>query len=398
MTTTEKTDPVADLNAYTASLIAKKKLDSGVVHWASEIPPVYHLPFSTPNMNYATEGGAPWDRIVALWGEESTGKTLSAMQLVATAQALPYSAEEILLPRISYHEGRGDTEIVARLKDELEWVYANFSDGATCMWYDIEGQFDPIRAQKLGVDTDRLLMSETQVIEEICSVFSGYCAKVNLHVFDSTSSASSQVRLKDPHGKAHVGLDARQWKYSLRDAQTFFQSKNTGIPNMLVLIHQMSTNVSTGGAQAATGRYMRFISSCSVQFQRGKFLWRKDGVLMDDKTRAGVKDEDSMAGRAAPDGVEVFASIEKSRTCRPFRKGAMQFDYRTLAYDKIAELASSGLYFGLIRQSGSWFSIPDDQGELQNVGQGLKQVYARLAEDPELCERIYTRLLDYSSE
>lgn len=392
-TTITKADPVAELNKHIATVEAKRKELKGVVHWASETPPVYHLPFVNPHLNYATEGGAPWDRFVALYGDESTGKSLSGMELVAMAQNLPHSAEEMLLPRIAYHQGHGHTEVVQRLKDELEWIEGHFPDGAMCMWHDIEGQFDPLRAQKLGVDTDRLLMSETQVIEEICGVLSSYFAKVNLHVLDSTSNATSYLSLKQDPGKSQVGVDARVWKYALRDTETFFATKNSGIPNMVVFIHQMSTNIRTGGAQAVAGRFLRHTSSCSVKFSRGKFLWRKDGVLREDKPD-GVDDR-SMAGYAEPDGVEVYAKIEKSRTCRPFRVGSMQFDYTKLAYDSVAELASSGIYHGIINKSGSWYAV---DGEDTNIGQGLKHVYARLADDEELRERILCRLLDYTGE
>ena len=63
----------------------------------------------------------------------------------------------------------------------------------------------------------------------------------------------------------------------------------------------------------------RFLSSMSVKFSRGSFLWRKDGVLVDTKLEGA--DKASMAGRAEADGVEVYAQVEKSRTCRPLLVG-----------------------------------------------------------------------------
>lgn len=390
-------DPIKLLDAHIKTVEAKRKDLKGVVHWASESPPVYHLPFSNPHLNYATEGGAPWDRFVALYGDESTGKTLAAMQLVATAQQLPHSAEELILPRISYHMGHGHTEIVQRLKEELEWIEAHFPTGANCMWHDIEGQFDKIRAQKVGIDTDRLLMSETQVVEEICGVLGSYFSMVHMHVLDSTSNATTYPLLKKEPGQGNYGT-AKIWKEALRDTETYFGTKNSGIPNMVVMIHQMSMNVRTGSPEASVGKFLKFTSSCSVRFQRGKFLWRKEGVLMDDKTKSGVKDEESMAGRAEPDGVEVYAKIEKSRTCRPFRVAAMQFDYKSLNYDDAAELFSSGTYFGIITVNGSWYATMDENGEEIKLGQGKKAVYERLRVDTELAERIYCRLLDYTHD
>lgn len=386
-------DPVAGLSAAIAKI--EKNLGKGMFHKAQDGPPVYHLPFLNYHLNRATEGGAPWNRFVALYGDESTGKSLAAYQLMAQAQGLPYTAEVSLMPRIRYHRELGHTQIVARLVDEMEWIEANFPNGAECAFYDIEGQFDKLRAAKIGVDIDRLWISETDVLEDICGTFSVLAPHIHLHVFDSTSNANSMLTLKHEPGKSLMGVEARQWKSSLRSASSYFgPAKNsTGIPNMLVMIHQMATNIQTGGSQAAVGKYLKFVSSCSIRFSRGRFLWEKDGVLVEDKPTGA--DDDSMAGRAEADGVAVHVKIEKSRTCRPFREGAMQFSYDKLTYVPIHELATSGLYYGLITKSGSWFSIP---GEEKNIGQGLKAVYARLADDEELRDRIMCRMLDFSNE
>lgn len=395
--TATKTKPNPVAAAYAAEMKAlESKLGKDIIHPASVQPQVYKLPFVNPHMNYATEGGAPWDRVIALYGDESTGKTLCALELVAQAQDLPHSAERVLVPRIAYYKELGDVIMVGKLEEELEWIRATFPDGASCLWHDIEGQFDKIRAQKLGVDTDALQMSEAQVIEDFGYLLPFGYKHHHIQVLDSTSAATTQLKLKQAPGQsAGYGVDARQWKDIIRGAQPMFGStKNgSGIPNMVVMIHQMSTNMKTGGGQAMSTRYMRHASSLSVRFSRGMFLWDKQGVLSDGKIEGA--DDNSMAGIAEPDGVEVFIKIEKSRTCRPFRTGGMQFDYRTLRYSDIHELATSGIYFGLINKSGSWYSIP---GEEKNIGQGLKTVYVRLADDGELRDKILARLLDHARD
>lgn len=386
-------DPIAELEKELAQL--EKHIGKGLIHPASAAPPVYHLPFLNPHLNYATEGGVPWNRFTAMYGDESTGKTLAALELVAQAQQLPRSAELVLSPRIKWHRERGHMETVETLMDEMSWIEEHFPDGARCLWHDIEGQFDKKRAAKVGVDIDALWMSESDVIEDIGFVLPWGYKFFHLQVLDSTSAAKSNLSLKQEPGKSLVGTDARQWKSVLRDSQTLFgPSKNTsGIPNAVILIHQMSTNVRSGGAQPMTTKYLKHTSSCSIRFQRGQFLWDVAGVLVPDKP--AKIDEHSMAGFAEADGIEVFAKIEKSRTCRPFRAASMQFDYRSLRYTPIHELAASGIYFGVINKSGSWYAV---DGEEENIGQGLKTVYGRLAEDGDLRERIMCRLMDISDE
>lgn len=386
-------DPVALLQKQLVD--TEKSLGKGMVHYASQAPPVYHLSFLNPHLDYATEGGAPWNRAIALYGDESTGKSLAAFQLAAVAQGLPDTMDDLLRARISYHKGHGHDVIVARLQDELEWICDNFPNGASVMWHDIEGQFDKKRAQKLGIDTDRLLLGESNILEDVGKNLSDYYPLVNMHVLDSTSAAESALKLKFDPGKSTIGVDSRQWKEVLKHSNTYFgpAHNGTGIPNMLVMIHQMSMNIKTGANQAQASKFLKFHSSCSVRFERGSFLWQIGDVLKKDKPTGA--DEHSHAGRAEADGLEVFVKIDKSRTCRPFRTGAMHFNFNTLSYEWLSELATSGLYYGLLEQSGSYFKVV---GEEKTLGQGMKVVYARLADDEDLRYAIMARLLDYSDE
>lgn len=394
----------ADPEALLAKTLAdlEKKLGKGMIHSAADMPAVYHLAFRNPTLNYATEGGAPWNRSISMYGDESTGKSLALYELYAMAQGLPGSMDPLLTRRIQYHAAHGHDVVVARLREEQEWIHDHFSDGARCCHYDIEAQLDKRRAAKVGVDLDALWVVETDVIEDVCATLEGLFGLFHVHGLDSTSQAQSLLALKqEPGQSAGYGVDARQWKSSLKHALSFFGplKNGTGIPNMLVMIHQTSMNVKTGANQAAVGKFIKFISSCTVEFQRGSFLWRKDGVLFSDKDvaygSAKGADQASMAGRAEADGVEVYAKIIKSRTCRPFRAAGMQFDYRRLAHVIPHELASCGLYFGIIVKSGSWFKVV---GEEKTLGQGLKSVYARLADDDELRDRIVCQLLDFTDD
>lgn len=386
-------DPIAMLAREIASL--EKEIGPGKFHPASEEPPVRRLPFRNPHMNYATQGGAPWDRVVALYGDESTGKSLCAFELVAMAQDLPDSAEVILWPRIQYHREMGHIITAERLSEELEWTKETFPDGALCAWHDPEGQFDKVRAHDLGVDLDALYIGESMVIEEYGYILPFGYRNFNLQVIDSTSAASSNLQLKEEPGKSLIGVDARQWKSVLKNCQVYFGPLNNGVgmTNMLVMIHQMGTHVKTGGSKPVAARFLKHTSSLSIKFSRGAFLWDKGGGVMTDGKVEG-SDKNSMAGRAEPNGVEVFAQVEKSRTCRPFRIGSMHFDFRTVQYSHIAELASSGIYHGLIKKSGSYYRIEGDEKSMQ----GLAKVYQRLREDDALCKQILCRLLDFEDD
>lgn len=393
-------NPQAELQKILAS--ASKTYGATALHRASESVPVNRLPFLEPNLNYATEGGPGFGRFMGMAGDPNSGKSRIAYELIAQAQQLPRSAEVSLIPRIVYHSAQSDDTSLSdahrskhllkaeRLESELEWLRETFPNGADAVYYNAEMQFDPLWAKKIGVDLDRLTIFESTTIEEIVDMMFNLYPHVPIHVVDSTSNASSFLSQKQEMGKsAGYGIDARQWKMCLRDSLTRWDTER----NLGIMIHQLSTNVKTGGQQMQSTSYMRFISRLTLMFRHGQFLWAKDDVLENDKPKGA--DEMSMAGQAEADGREVFAKVEKSTVCRPFRVAGLQWHYKKSGFVMIHDLALAGLYHGIVQKSGSWYKVA---GEDKNLGQGLKAVYARLADDEDLRAQITCRLLDFTAE
>ncbi len=383
-----------------------KKYGSGAIHLASESVPVNRIPFLQPNLNRATEGGVPMGRFTAMAGSPNSGKSRVALEIIAQAQQLPRSAETVLIPRIAYHSALADETglddahrrrhmvLADRLSNELDWIRETFPSGMDALYVNAEAQFDPLWATKIGVDLSRLQILESTTIEEIVDVMGSLYRHIPLHVVDSTSNASSLLSQKQDVGKsAGYGVDARQWKMSLRDSLAGRADEGLGWDNernVGILIHQLSTNVKTGGQQAVATRYMTFISRLSLMFSHGRFLYRKDGVLKDSK---GAAIEEGRPPEA--DGREVFVKVEKSTTCRPFREAGLQWDYGKSQFAWINDLAMAAIKHRVVEVSGSWYKVA---GEEKNLGQGLKAVYERLASDEEMRARLTCMLLDHTAE
>lgn len=392
-------NPEAELEALRKALM--KEYGEGAMHKASDSLPFNRIPFTEPQLNYATQGGLPFGRFASFSGSPNAGKSRVAMEIVAQAQQLPASAEIYLIPRIAYHstlidetslkdEVREKHEITAaNLDRELNWLRQEFPHGAETILYNAEMQFDPVFAEELGIDNSRLEIRESTTIEEIVETMQNFYQHIPLHIVDSTTNCSSLVSQAQKLGGSTHGREALQWKECLKRSMPFWDRNR----NIAILIHQMSTNQKTTGQQSTSTNYMGFMSRMSLRFDHGRFLWDKDGMLVPDKP-TGV-DEQSMAGRAEADGREVFVKVEKSTAGRPGRVGGLQWSYKQEEFTWVHELAAASLYYGLARKSGSWYSIA---GEDQNIGQGMKSLYARIIEDGELRAQIVCRLLDFVSQ
>lgn len=375
-------DPNSELDKIFKAITKKAKNFS--VHRGSEHEDVYRIPFLSPNLNYATEGGAAIGRFNLMWGPESSFKSRVLYELIAQAQDLYAASETALYPRILLYRETGDEARAKRLTEELEYIQATWPEGMECSYYNVEQQYDPVWAAKLGIDTDRLHIIESQTVEDIVGVMQATYKHVHLHAVDSTSSASTVEEQGMKMTDRRMGLDARVWKSTLRRTMKDFDTnKNIGL-----LINQASTNMRTGGATPVSTKFIGHTSSMTLKFERGRFLYLKDGVLVEDKPTGA--DEDSFAGRAEADGVQIFATVQKSRVCRPFRIAALHARFGAKHFDHLWETINAGLHLKIINQSGTWFSIDGEDGSYH----GMAKLRERVEPDQPLQDKIYAMLMD----
>ncbi len=137
-------------------------------------------------------GGLPRGRIVEIYGPESSGKTTLALHAVANAQKA----------------------------------------GGIAAFIDAEHALDPEYANKLGVDTDALLVSQPDTGEqglEIADMLIRSGA-IDVVVIDSVAALVPRAEIEGEMGDSHVGLQARLMSQALRKvAGALNQTKTTAI-------------------------------------------------------------------------------------------------------------------------------------------------------------------------
>jgi recombination protein RecA len=134
-------------------------------------------------------GGLPRGRIVEIYGPESSGKTSLALHAVANAQKA----------------------------------------GGIAAFVDAEHALDPDYAQKLGVDTDALLVSQPDTGEqglEIADMLIRSGA-VDVIVIDSVAALVPRAEIEGEMGDSHVGLQARLMSQALRKIAGALSQTNT---------------------------------------------------------------------------------------------------------------------------------------------------------------------------
>src|SRR5689334_12590061 len=182
-------------------------------------------------------GGLPRGRVIEIYGPESSGKTTVALHAIANAQA----------------------------------------GGGICAFIDAEHALDPDYAEKLGVDTDALLVSQPDNGEQALEIAdmlvrSGALALI---VIDSVAALTPRAEIEGEMGDSHVGLQARLMSQALRKMTGALNNSGT----TAIFINQLREKIGVmfGSPETTTGgKALKFYASVRLDVRRIETL--KDGT------------------------------------------------------------------------------------------------------------------------
>lgn len=167
-------------------------------------------------------GGIPRGRIVEIYGPESSGKTTISLHIIAQAQ----------------------------------------KNGGEVAFIDAEHALDPIYAGKLGVDIDRLIVSQPDNGEQALEIAEALARSgaVDVIVIDSVAALVPKAEIEGLMGDSHMGLHARLMSQALRKIAGVLNKTNTAA----VFINQLreKVGISYGPSETTTGgRALKFYAS-----------------------------------------------------------------------------------------------------------------------------------------
>jgi len=271
-------------------------------------------------------GGLPRGRIVEIYGPESSGKTTVALHVIANAQAA----------------------------------------GGICAFIDAEHALDPEYAQRLGVDTDALLVSQPDNGEQALEIADMLVRSgaLDLIVIDSVAALVPRAEIEGEMGDSHVGLQARLMSQALRKMTGGLSQANT----TAIFINQLREKIGVmfGSPETTTGgRALKFYSSIRLDVRRIETL--KDGNEM-------------VGNRTRVKGV-------KNKVAPPFKQAEFDILYGQ-GISREGSLIDMGVEHGIIRKAGAWFTYETDQ-----LGQGKENARTYLKTHPDVADEIEAKIL-----
>ena len=226
--------------------------------------------------------------------------------------------------------------------------------GGIAAFIDAEHALDPEYAQKLGVDTDALLVSQPDTGEqalEIADMLIRSGALDNI-VIDSVAALVPRAEIEGEMGDSHVGLQARLMSQALRKLTGALSSSRT----TAVFINQLREKVGVlfGSPETTSGgRALKFYASVRLDVRRIETL--KDGTeAVGNRTRVKVVKNKCLAG-----STQVFDPVS-GVTHRLDDIVKRRLPMHVTAVDKVGQMH--------VRPVTSWF----DQGEQDVVRVRIK--------------------------
>ena len=266
-------------------------------------------------------GGLPKGRIIEVYGPESSGKTTLALQVVASAQK---------------KEG-------------------------ICAFIDAEHALDPVYAKNLGVDVDKLLVSQPDAGEQALEIADTLVKSgaVDVLVVDSVAALVPKAELEGDMGDSHMGLHARLMSQALRKLTSSISRSNA----MVIFINQirMKIGVMFGSPETTTGgNALKFYAS----------------VRLDIRRIGQIKDKDQIVGN------QTRVKVVKNKVAPPFKITEFDILYGE-GISKEGEIIDLGVAEGFVEKSGSWYSFNGNR-----IGQGRENAKKFLLDHKEIADEI----------
>lgn len=286
-------------------------------------------------------GGIPKGRIIEIYGPESSGKTTICLTAIAEAQK----------------EGSGK-----------------------CAFIDTEHALDPHYASQLGVNMEKLIISQPDSGEEALEIAETLVKTGNIAmiIIDSVAALVPRAEIEGEMGASHVGLQARLMSQACRKISPLVKKNNS----ILIFTNQlrMKIGVMYGSPEVTSGgNALKFYASMRLDVRKTATK-DSDGKAV----TMGKKDDDKVK-----DCNTVRVKFVKNKVAPPFTIAETDIHFGS-GFCFHSELFDLAVKANIIEKTGSWYKY---DGE--SLGQGAPACIEALKADEDFSNSLYEFVKDY---
>lgn len=279
------------------------------------------IPTGALSLDLALGGGLPKGRVIEIYGPESSGKTTLTLHAIAAVQ----------------------------------------KQGGTAAFIDAEHALDPSYAQRIGVDTENLLISQPDNGEQALEITETLVRSnaVDIVVVDSVAALVPRAEIEGDMGDSLPGLQARLMSQALRKLTGVISRSKTTV----IFINQirMKIGVMFGNPETTTGgNALKFYASARMDIRRISQIKQGESII----------------------GNRTRVKVVKNKIAPPFRQAEFDIMYNE-GISKTGDVLDLAVDRGIVEKAGAWFSYDGNK-----IGQGREATKAYLKENPKVLEEL----------
>lgn len=301
----------------------EKNHGKGSVMWLSDEKKINVEAISTGCLSLDAAigvGGVPRGRIIEIFGPESSGKTTICLHVIAEAQR----------------------------------------NGGIAAFVDTEHALDVNYAKRLGVDLNRLLLSQPEFGEQALEIVETLVRSgaIDVVIVDSVAALTPRVEIEGDMGDAQMGSQARLMSQAMRKLNAAIGKSKT----IVIFTNQLRSKIGViyGNPETTTGgNALKFYASVRIDIRRKEVIKEGQEIV----------------------GNRVRCKIVKNKVAPPFKEVEFDIMYNE-GISKIGDLLDIATEYGIITKSGSWYTMYSERVQGRD---GLKKI---LQENNELLQKL----------
>lgn len=265
-------------------------------------------------------GGYPKGRIIEIYGPEASGKTTLCLHAIANVQ----------------------------------------KQGGTAAFVDVEHALDPLRAKKIGVNLDELLISQPDYGEQALEIAETLIRSggVDILIVDSVAALVPKSEIEGDMGDSQMGVQARLMSQAMRKLTAAINKTKT----LVIFTNQirMKIGVMFGSPETTTGgNALKFYASQRIDIRKIGNIQEGDQIV----------------------GSRHRVRVKKNKVAPPFQ--VAEFDMDDNGISLTGDIVDIGSQEGVIEKSGSFYKY---KGEV--LAQGREATKAYLDEHHDFLQKV----------
>ena len=269
-------------------------------------------------------GGFPRGRLVVFYGPEASGKTTLCLHAIASVQ----------------------------------------KKGGVAAFVDVEHALDPVRAAKIGVNVDEMLISQPDYGEQALEIAETLIRSggVDVVIIDSVAALVPKSEIEGEMGDHSIGKQARLMSQAMRKLAAAINKTKT----LVIFTNQirMKIGVMFGSPETTSGgNALKFYASQRLDI-------RKIGNIQEGEEIVGSRHR---------------VKIKKNKLAPPFKQVEFDMDINGISW--IGDIIDVGVIHKVLERSGSFYKY---EGEV--IAQGKEATKDALKENHKLLKEIEKKI------